>query len=765
MKKSLLFLLVFISVSAVSLAQFDPKIWYFGNYAGVDFNSGIPVALTNGKTATVEGTAVICDSAGKLLFYTDGITVWNKVQGVMSNGTGLHGGISSSQSALIVRLPGSDSLFYIFTTGEQGSYGFQYSIVDLSLQGGNGQVTVKNVSVLTNTTEQLTAALQPNGKDFWIIIHGTGNNNFYAYSFTAAGLNTSSPVISSVGTIEYTQIGYIRVSSDGKHMAMSNHLEYFFELYDFDKSTGKVSNAIYLGCPPVTLGPYGLEFSENNSLLYGAPFEPPTVLQWDISSGNAAQIIASQVTIGTASGTYGGALALAPDGNIYMAKYSTQFLSVINDPDIYGTGCNFVDNGFSVAPELSQAGLPNFLHLPVNLSPSAAFQPSDSMVCNSTCINFTDQSTGNPTSWEWSFPGGNPSSSTLQNPTNICYNTAGTYDVTLIVTNNNGSDTIVMSNTITVNVAPTVTVVQSNDTLYSSFGNSYQWYTGGNAINGATDDFYLPLTEDYYTIVITDTNGCTAADTIFFSLNPQTSFAASDTTICQKFCMDFFDQSGNNPTAWQWSFPGGIPSSSNLQNPTQICYNNPGVYDVTLITTNSFGKDTLVLTGYITVYSTPPFPTITVTGDILTSSYASTYQWQFNSTDIPGATNQSYTATQTGYYTVIITDENGCVSSATVYVEVTGIDNLSNDFGFSVYPNPSNGLFVVDFSDVDATGTDHITIDVVNSLGQKLYAVEKQKGSGPLKTEIDLATVSEGVYFIVAGIAGEFFRVKILVVH
>ncbi len=390
------------------------------------------------------------------------------------------------------------------------------------------------------------------------------------------------------------------------------------------------------------------------------------------------------------------------------------------------------------------------------VAPVATFLSSDTLFCASTCVDFFDFSTGNPTSWQWSFPGGNPSSSALQNPTNICYPSAGTYDVTLIVTNNTGSDTIVISSFITVNSAPAVTVIQSNDTLYSSAGNSYQWYTGGNPINGATDDFYVPSTEDFYSVVITDANGCTAADTIFFSLSPQTSFAASDTTICQKFCMDFFDQSGNNPTTWQWSFPGGVPSSSNQQNPTQICYNNPGVYDVTLITTNPFGSDTLVLAGYITVYSTPPFPTITINGYVLTSSYASSYQWQFNSLDIPGATNQSYTATQTGYYTVIITDENGCVSSTTVYVEVTGIESFGSDPRFLVYPNPSNGNFIVEFS--GSNWSKLISIEVVNTIGQRLITFDEIISASDWKKEISLKGISPGVYFL--GITSENISLK-----
>src|SRR4030095_5377101 len=85
-----------------SFSQNPTNIWYFGSNAGLDFNGGSPIAISNGQTNTTEGTAVMCDASGNLLFYTDGITVWNKNHSVMSNGSGLHGGYSSSQSALII---------------------------------------------------------------------------------------------------------------------------------------------------------------------------------------------------------------------------------------------------------------------------------------------------------------------------------------------------------------------------------------------------------------------------------------------------------------------------------------------------------------------------------------------------------------------------------------------------------------------------------------------------------------------------------------
>jgi hypothetical protein len=180
-------------------------------------------------------------------------------------------------------------------------------------------------------------------------------------------------------------------------------------------------------------------------------------------------------------------------------------------------------------------------------------------------------------------------------------------------------------------------------------------------------------------------------------LQPANVISASDTDVCEKFCVDFFDLSINNPTSWQWLFPGGTPASSTAQNPTNICYTAPGIFDVTLITTNATGSDTVVLIDYITVYDTPPFPTITQSGNILTSSPATSYQWQFNSIDIAAATNQAYTATQTGYYTVVITDSNGCKNLATVYVTITGMEELLASMHLSIYPNPSNGIFTVEW--------------------------------------------------------------------
>src|SRR5438093_166854 len=109
--------LLFLLFSLNFLSQAQPHRsdnWYFGAYAGLNFSSGTPATLTNGALYTTEGCATISDSTGSLLFYTDGVTVWNRYHLMMPNGTNLHGDPSSTQSAIIVAKPGSNTQYYLF---------------------------------------------------------------------------------------------------------------------------------------------------------------------------------------------------------------------------------------------------------------------------------------------------------------------------------------------------------------------------------------------------------------------------------------------------------------------------------------------------------------------------------------------------------------------------------------------------------------------------------------------------------------------------
>ena len=135
-------------------AQQETAIWYFGEGAGLDFNSGAPVPLTDGALVTQEGGASIADATGNLLFYTDGSTIWNRNHAQMPNGTRLRGHASSTQSAIIVPSPGDPNIYYVFTVFVQGNPGgLRYNIVDMTLDGGLGDITTKDVPLENRVLE------------------------------------------------------------------------------------------------------------------------------------------------------------------------------------------------------------------------------------------------------------------------------------------------------------------------------------------------------------------------------------------------------------------------------------------------------------------------------------------------------------------------------------------------------------------------------------------------------------------------------------
>jgi hypothetical protein len=146
--------------------------------------------------------------------------------------------------------------------------------------------------------------------------------------------------------------------------------------------------------------------------------------------------------------------------------------------------------------------------------PSSLFNAQHS-ICPGSCTNFTNLST-NATSYLWSFPGANPSTSTDANPQNVCYSTPGHYAVTLIATNNFGSDTLTLNNFMTVYPYPAPQgILQNGDTLFANQGGAgYQWYYEGNLIQGATDYFYVAPQSGNYSVVVTDANNCEVEATI-----------------------------------------------------------------------------------------------------------------------------------------------------------------------------------------------------------------------------------------------------------
>ncbi len=349
-KLSLHIILIFISFNLV--AQ-NPEIkrtwhWYFGWGAGLDFSNDTVVADTNGMIYTVEASAAISDTTGSILFYTDGVTVWNANHDTMPNGKNLAGCnfyLSSTQGALVVPKPGSNILYYLFTTDcheDNFQNGLRYSIVDMSLNGGLGEVTDKNVLLFAPGLEDLASVHHNNGIDIWIVSHEVSTNNFRTYLVTSSGIDTI-PVISNIGSISPVEVARLRLSPDGKKMTKLIYYDgtpYTLELYSFDNNTGIISNTIPLSTDLLL---FSSAFSPDNSKLYVIDGLNLAIHQYDLCNKDSAQIVDSKITIAYPMG--GGDMRLGPDGKIYVSLDGENYVGVIHNPNEYGVSCNYQDTG------------------------------------------------------------------------------------------------------------------------------------------------------------------------------------------------------------------------------------------------------------------------------------------------------------------------------------------------------------------------------------------------------------------------------------
>ncbi len=368
-------------VSSQYLQEFY-KNWYFGQYAGIRFNPDDNVeVLTNSQLNSIEA----CSSISKgtdLCFYTDGVTVWNRYHHPMPNGTGLMANASSAQGALAIPAPHQSNKYYIFTTADNEHWlqnGLRYSLVDMTLDGFDGDVTEqKNVLLEEMVTEKLAVVPHSNGVDLWVIAIRWESNTFLAYLVTQDGVNPQ-PVESSAGTFFYTysppspsgyecakSVGYLKASPDGTKLATILHDEKKVEFYDFDRATGIVSNP--RTSPALYNFPYGVAFSPNSRFLYvSTVYSNSKIYQFDTEDPNCFSQV---LTIASGGSIQYFALELAPDGKIYVAQHqsSTQsnYLSIISKPDLLGADCLFSQSALYLGGKLCQRGLPQMYYFKPN---------------------------------------------------------------------------------------------------------------------------------------------------------------------------------------------------------------------------------------------------------------------------------------------------------------------------------------------------------------------------------------------------------------
>ena len=370
----------------------EANIWYFGVHAGIDFNTGSPPSvLLNGQTYLFTGpnagSACISDANGNLLFYTDGVKIWNQNHVVMQNGDNL--GYKTTQGAMIVKDPGNQNYYYFFNYAWETAswqYFFQYSVIDMALDNGLGGVvpSLKNIRLGSHMSEHLSAVHHANTEDVWVVAHGLGTSNYYSFLVTADSLHTQ-PVVSNAGGIFTSNSGYMKISPDGQLIGAGVQIGTggIFNLLSFNNATGVISENFYLSIP---MSSFGVEFSPDNNKLYISG-GISHFIQLDLNAGSSQDILNSMFTIGTAMG----ALQLGPDGKIYCA-HSGYYLGVINNPNEAGIACNYDPQGVFLGSGYCSVGLPSFIQSYLNdpeyaTTQHCAGQPTQFNIANTNGID------------------------------------------------------------------------------------------------------------------------------------------------------------------------------------------------------------------------------------------------------------------------------------------------------------------------------------------------------------------------------------------
>jgi gliding motility-associated-like protein len=360
-------------IPIIVVSQKQSNIWCFGYQAEIDFNSGSPVPAGISNMYCGEACASISDTNGNLLFYTDGLSIWDANNQVMPNGNGLLGNLSSTQT-FIIPIPESYSKYYVATVDNTaGNNGFRYTEVDMTLNGGLGDVTsYKNILLNPQVCEKIAVAKNSNGTDLWLIVHVWNSSDFYAYKVSNTGIDPN-PIITSVG-VQVTgdinsAVGYMKVSRMNNKIAIAHRMD-IVEILDFDNTTGQLSNPIQLSnfSEDIIYGtgsPYGLEFSPNGRFLYVSEeiYNGTSHLyQYDLQTGLENDINSSRLIIGNSYGPHSyGALQIGPDKKIYIARNDVQYLGVINQPDNEGNSCQYDELGVYLDGKTSEMGLPVFI--------------------------------------------------------------------------------------------------------------------------------------------------------------------------------------------------------------------------------------------------------------------------------------------------------------------------------------------------------------------------------------------------------------------
>lgn len=344
--------------------------------SNIDFNSGSPIISYQYRNMDFSKTNCnIADSMGNLLFATNGQYVMDAAGDTMINGADLNPGLYTSsawpylniyQANFIIPKPGSSTNYYLFhntidSLSTVYSDKFYYSEIDISLNGGVGEVIQKNVILYNQPYNpgKIHGVKHGNGRDWWVYIHGIDNNDFLRFLVTPYGID--GPYTQAIGIARPIDNGIVNISPNGAQLA------YYWgqtdlDIFDIDRCSGLLSNHVHVPIMDTDVQG-GVAFSPSGRYLYvTSVFD---AYQFDL---DAVDIAMSQVVVAQWDSTYSPSppfatifenALLAPDGKIYVSTgNSTDKLHVINYPDSAGVSCDFDQNGITL-PTYWLNSLPN----------------------------------------------------------------------------------------------------------------------------------------------------------------------------------------------------------------------------------------------------------------------------------------------------------------------------------------------------------------------------------------------------------------------
>lgn len=528
---------------AIAVGQQQTSHWYFGVNAALRFpQNGSPVALSGSAMYSYEGCASVSSPiTGQLLFYTNGVTVWDRRNQIMAGGDMLGGSDHAAQSSLILQHPADDSSYVVFVAdfahglgpfGPRGN-GIRALTIDMRSNGGYGAVIGRTPQLHAFTTEHLCAVPKRGQKGFWIISHESASPNFVVWSLGVEGITgpTIQPLLWRFPLVVGT--GWMKASPDGTHLAVANEClgKMAIELFRFDPRTGVVSdtspNAL-----PLDADPYGASFSPNGSRLFvstgtGGCTPRRQLVQFDLLAGDSAAVARSRYVLDSTNRI--GALQLGPNGVLYASPTGANYLSAIIDPDSVGGACSFLPLAVSLGGAACRWGLPNMIDGALGLRRIAN---TDTLLCAGSRVQLLARWIANP---RWLPQAGLSCSD--------CFDPIATPDSSTTYYLFDQSDLTNALDSVTIAIDRISRATVTGDTIICRGDEStvtlqtralIRWVDSDST--GCADCATIkvrPSTTTTYRYALTSVSGCIRLDSVVISVvDPPVVVASPDTAIC-----------------------------------------------------------------------------------------------------------------------------------------------------------------------------------------------------------------------------------------